>query len=217
MNVLDGQEIILYYENGRFERLNNLLPNSSNPIQLSSLSNQIKRLACLTTSITNLQSNVSILKRVLNKIEIFYQLNLNTCLKFIHNQWKLILNEQQLRIFQLNDFMLILICYYPLNQIRIYQLNSINDWIFKMNDSLSNTYICQPILVYRYQSQFHFQFASQRIILPIEEQIQQEQISFERYFPNKFKALNINPLSIQKYHLALTLRNDAAKQFQSKY
>ncbi|CAF3097202.1 unnamed protein product, partial [Rotaria sp. Silwood2] len=45
-----GQEIIIYYENGRFERLNNLLPSSSNPSHRNSLSNQTKKLACLTTS-----------------------------------------------------------------------------------------------------------------------------------------------------------------------
>ncbi|CAF3970234.1 unnamed protein product, partial [Rotaria sp. Silwood1] len=130
--IVDGQEIIIYYDNGRFERVNNLLPNASNFSHRNSLLNQTKKLAYLTTTITNLQSNICLLQRILNKIDIFYQLNINNCFKLINNQWKLILNEQQLRIFQLNDFLLILICYLSSNNIKIYQLNSINDWIFKM-------------------------------------------------------------------------------------
>ncbi|CAF1525941.1 unnamed protein product, partial [Rotaria sordida] len=103
---------------------------------------------------TNLQSNIYLLQRILNKIEIFYQLNLNNCLKLINNQWKLILNEQQLRIFQLNDFILILICHLSSNNLKIYQLNSINDWIFKINDKISITYICKSILIFGYKNQF---------------------------------------------------------------
>ncbi|CAF1233036.1 unnamed protein product [Rotaria sordida] len=214
--IVDGQEIIIYYENGRFERLNNLLSNSLNlSHHRNSLLNQTKKLTCLTTTITNLQSNIYLLQRILNKIEIFYQLNLNNCLKLINNQWKLILNEQQLRIFQLNDFILILICHLSSNNLKIYQLNSINDWIFKINDKISITYICQSILIFRYQNQFHFQLGPKKIILPLQEQIQQDQISFENYFINKFKSLkNNNNLLIQQYHLALTIRNDAAKYFQ---
>ncbi|CAF3138629.1 unnamed protein product [Rotaria sp. Silwood2] len=212
--IVDGQEIIIYYDNGRFERVNNLLPNPLNLSHRNSLSNQAKKLACLTTTIMNLQSNVCLLQRILNKIEIFYQLNLNNCLKLINQQWKLILNEQQLRIFQLNDFILILICHLSSNNLKIYQLNPINDWIFKMNDIISMTYICQPILIFRYQNQFHFQLVPKRIILPLQEQIQQDQISFENYFTNKFKLSKNNNLSIQQYHLALTIRNDAAKYFQ---
>ncbi|CAF3216702.1 unnamed protein product [Rotaria socialis] len=212
--IVDGQEIIIYYDNGRFERVNNLLPNASNPIQINSLSNQTKRLACLTATITNLQANVCLLQRIFHKIEIFYQLNLNTCLKLVNNQWKLILNDQQLRIFQLNDFILILICNFSSNNIKIYQLNSINDWIFKISDTITSTYICQPILIFRHQNQVHFQVALKKIIVPLQEQIQQEQISLENYFTNKFKAPKLNNLSIQQYHLAFTIRNDAAKNFQ---
>ncbi|CAF4619301.1 unnamed protein product [Rotaria sp. Silwood1] len=212
--IVDGQEIIIYYDNGRFERVNNLLPNASNFSHRNSLLNQTKKLAYLTTTITNLQSNICLLQRILNKIDIFYQLNINNCLKLINNQWKLILNEQQLRIFQLNDFLLILICYLSSNNIKIYQLNSINDWIFKMNEIISMTYICQPILIFRYQNQYYFQLASKRIILSLQEQIQYDEISFENYFINKFKSLKTNNLSIQQYHLALTIQNDAARYFQ---
>ncbi|CAF3815179.1 unnamed protein product [Rotaria sp. Silwood1] len=212
--IVDGQEIIIYYDNGRFERVNNLLPNASNFSHRNSLLNQTKKLAYLTTTITNLQSNICLLQRILNKIDIFYQLNINNCLKLINNQWKLILNEQQLRIFQLNDFLLILICYLSSNNIKIYQLNSINDWIFKMNEIISMTYICQPILIFRYQNQYYFQLASKRILLSLQEQIQYDEISFENYFINKFKSLKTNNLSIQQYHLALTIQNDAARYFQ---
>ncbi|CAF4623207.1 unnamed protein product [Rotaria sp. Silwood1] len=212
--IVDGQEIIIYYDNGRFERVNNLLPNASNFSHRNSLLNQTKKLAYLTTTITNLQSNICLLQRILNKIDIFYQLNINNCFKLINNQWKLILNEQQLRIFQLNDFLLILICYLSSNNIKIYQLNSINDWIFKMNEIISMTYICQPILIFRYQNQYYFQLASKRILLSLQEQIQYDEISFENYFINKFKSLKTNNLSIQQYHLALTIQNDAARYFQ---
>jgi hypothetical protein len=217
LTYLDGQEIILYYDNGTFERLNNLLPpSSSHPSRINSLSNQIKKLACLTTTITHLQSHSCLLQRILNKIEIFYQLNLSNCLKFINNQWKLILNEQQLRIFQPNDFILILLCYLSSNNIQIYQLNLTNNWIFKLNDLISITCICQPILLLRYQNQIHIQLGLKKLLLPLQEQIQEDEISFENSFTNKFKSIKKNNSSIQQYYLALTIRNDAALNFKSK-
>jgi hypothetical protein len=206
---LDGQEIILYYENGTFERLNNLLPRMSNPSRMNSLSNQTKKLACLTTTITNLQSNACLLQRILNKLEIFYQLNFNSCLKLVHNQWKLVLNEQQLRIFQPNDFMLILLCHFSSNNIRIYQLNATNNWIFKMNDSISMTFICQPILILRYQNKIHCKLGLKKLILPFQEQIREEE---ETFLMNKLKK---ESLVNQKYQLVLTIRNDAAMNFKS--
>ncbi len=208
---LDGQEIILYYQNGTFERLNNLLPQPCNPSRIHSLSNQTKKLVCLTTTITNLQSQACLLQRILTKIEIFYQLNLSNCLKIINNQWKLILTEQQLRIFQPNDFLLILICQISSNDIRIYQLNPTNNWIFKQDIFIS---ICQPILVLRYENQIYCQIGSKKILLPLQECIQEkEEISLENYFPNKFKSMK---KPIEQYHLALTIRNDAALNFKSK-
>jgi len=215
---LDGQEIILYYQNGTFERLNNLLPpSSSNPSRLNSLSNQTKKLACLTTTITNLQSHACLLQRILNKIEIFYQLNLQNSLRLINNQWKLILNDQQIRIFQPNDFQLILLCHLSSNNIQIYQLNSTNNWIFKLNDLISMTCICQPILILRYQNQIHCQLGLKKFLLPLQEYIREEnEISIENYFTNKFKSLKKNHSLIQQYHLALTIRNDAALNFKSK-
>ena len=190
---LDGQEIILYYQNGTFERLNNLLPQPTIPSRIHSLSNQTKKLACLTTTITNLQSQACLLQRMLTKIEIFYQLNLPNCLKLINNQWKLILTEQQLRIFQPNDFLLILLCQLSSNDIRIYQLNPTNNWVFKQENFIS---ICQPILILRYQNQLHCQIGPKKILLPLQERIQEEkEISLENYFPNKFKSMRKNQLA----------------------
>lgn len=180
------------------------------------LSNQAKKLACLTTTITNLQSHACLLQRILNKLEIFYQLNLSNCLKFIHNQWKLILNEQQLRVFQPSDFLLILICHFSSDNIQIYQLNLTNNWIFKLNESISNTCLCQPILILRYQNQIHCQLGLKKLLLPLQEQIHEENISIENYFPNKFKSLKKNNTSIEQYHLALIIRNEAALNFKSK-
>jgi hypothetical protein len=215
-NYLDGQEIILYYQNGIFERLNNLLPRSSTPSHMNSLANQTKKLACLTTTITNLQANSCLLQRILNKVEIFYQLNLHNCLQFIHNQWKLILNEQQLRIFQPNDFLLILVCHMSMNNVRIYQLIPTNNWIFKMNDAILKTYICQPILILRYQNHhIHCQLGLKRICLSLQEQIGDDEILIENYFTNKFQPFKKNNLAVQQYHLALTIRNDAALNFKS--
>ena len=213
---LDGQEIILYHENGTFERLSNLLPRSSYPAHINSLSNQIKKLTCLTTTITNLQSSACLLQRTLNKIETFYQLNLKNCLKFMRNQWKLILNEQQLRTFQPNDFILILLCYLSSNDSKIYQLISKHNWIFQMNDLILTTYICQPILILRCHCRIHCQLGLQRIILPFEECIQEDEFSIETYFTNKFKSLKKTNLSTEQYHLAFTICNDAAQNFKSK-
>ena len=210
---LDGQEIILYYQNGTFERLNNLLPPATNPSRIHSLSNQTKKLACLTTTIINLQSQSSSLQRLLTKIEIFYQLNLPNCLKFVNNQWKLFLDEQQLRLFQPSDFFLILLCHFSSNNFRIYQLNSNNNWIFKHNDFISMTCLCQPILLLRYQKQYHYQLGSKKLLLPLQEHLHEEEISIGDYFPKKFKK---NSPSIEQYHLALTIRNDAALNFKSK-
>ncbi|UJR08867.1 hypothetical protein I4U23_013122 [Adineta vaga] len=212
--VVDGQEIILYYQNGTFERLNNLLPRSINPSRGNSLANQTKKLACLTTTITNLQANACLLRRLLTKVEVFYQMNLSICLKLVQNQWKLVLTDQQLRIFQPNDFILILLCQFSSNQMNIYQLNLTNSWLFKTNDSLSKTYLCQPILILRSQNSFSYQLGSRRIILSLEEQIFVEEISIENYFPKKFKSLKKNKGAMQQYHLALTLRNDAALNFK---
>ncbi|CAF3650291.1 unnamed protein product [Adineta steineri] len=213
--IVDGQEIILYYQNGIFERLNNLLSNSSVHSRGNSLVNQTKKLTCLTTTITNLQTNACLLQRILNKIEIFYQLNLKNCLQFINNQWKLILNDQQLRIFQPNDFLLILICQYSSNNIKIYQLFPTNNWIFKMNELVLNTLICQPILILRYQNYIHCQLGLKQIILSFQEQqIQQDNISIENYFPKKFKSLKKNNLANQQYHIALTMRNNAGLNFK---
>lgn len=200
--------------------MNNLLPpaSSSHPSRNNSLSNQTKKLACLTTTITNLQTQACLLQRVLNKLEIFYQINLSNCLKFLHNQWKLILNEQQLRIFQPNDFLLILICYYSsTNNIKIYQLNLTNNWIFKLNEPILTTCLCQPILFFRYQSHIHYRLGLKKLLLPLEMQIHEEEdISIENYFPNKFKSLKtINQSLIQQYHLVLTIRNEAALNFKS--
>lgn len=208
----DGQEIILYYQNGTFERLNNLLPQPTNPSRIHSLSNQTKKLACLTTTITNLQSRACLLQRLLTKIELFYQLNLRNCLKFLNNQWKLILTEQQLRIFQPNDFLLILLCYSSSNDIQIYQLNPTNNWIFKHDNFIS---ICQPILILRYENQFLCQIGPKKILLPLEERIQEEENSLENYFPNKFKSMKKNQLALEQYHLAITIRNDAALNFKN--
>jgi hypothetical protein len=183
---------------------------------MNSLANQTKKLACLTTTITNLQSHASVLQRILNKIEIFYQLNLGNCLKFIQNQWKLIFNEQQLRIFQPNDFILILLCHLSSKNIRIYQLNLTNNWIFQFNELISMACICQPILILRYQNEMHCKLAEKKILLPLQEQIREEEISIENYFTNKFKPLKKNSLSIQQYHVALTIRNEAALNFKSK-
>lgn len=213
---LDGQEIILYYHSGKFERLNNLYPHSVNPSKINSLSNQANKLAFLTTTITNLQSNACLLQRTLNKIQIFYQLNLKKCLKLSQNQWKLILHEQELRIFQPNDFLLILLCHCSSNDIKIYQLISKTNWIFEMTDLISTTFICQPILILRNQNQIHCQLGWKQMILPFQVQIQEDPISFENYFPNKFKSLKHNHLSIQQYRLVLTIQNEAAWNFKSK-
>jgi hypothetical protein len=194
--------------------LNNLLPQSTNPSRIHSLSNQTKKLACLTTTITNLQSQASLLQRILTKIEIFYQLNLVNSLKFVNNQWKLILTEQQLRIFQPNDILLILVCQLSSNDIRIYQLTPSNNWVFKQDVITS---ICQTILVLRHQNQVYCQLGPKKILLPLQERIQQkEEISLENYFPNKFKSMKKNQLSSEQYHLTLTIRNDAALNFKSK-
>jgi hypothetical protein len=78
------------------------------------------------------------------------------------------------------------------------------------------TCICQPILILRYQNQIHCQLGLKKILLPLQEQIQEDEISIENYFTNKFKSLKKNNSSIQQYHLVLTIRNDAALNFKSK-
>ena len=216
----DGQEIILYYQNGTFERLNHLLPPPvfNHPLRMHSLSNQSKKLACLTSTITHLQSQACVLQRILTKIELFFQLNLLTCLKLIDQQWKLILTEQQLRVFQPQDFLLILLCYLSSSSkdIRIYQLNPNKHWIFLLKDLPSMTGRCQPILLLRCQNQLHARIGMQKILLPLQEHVQEEVISLENYFPEKYRSVKKNSLSSEQYHLALTLRNDAAVQFKSK-
>ena len=212
----DGQEIILYYQSGTFERLNNLLPPSSNPPRTQSLSNQTKQLTCLISTISNLQSQACALQRILMKIELFYQLNMSTCLKWMDYQWKLILTEQQLRIFQPQDFLLILLCQISVNDIRIYQLNPSNHWIFSLKDSTSMIGLCQPILLLRYQQQVYCRMGVKKILLPLQDHVQEEMISLENYFPEKYRSLKKNYSSSEQYHLAVTLRNDSAVNFRSK-
>lgn len=212
----DGQEIILYYQSGTFERLNNLLPPSSNPPRTQSLSNQSKQLACLTSTISNLQSQACTLQRILMKIELFYQLNLSTCLKWVDYQWKLILTEQQLRIFQPQDFLLVLLCRISSNDIRIYQLNPSNHWIFPLKDSTSMIGLCQPILLLRCQQQVYCRMGMKKILLSLQDHVQEERISLEYYLPEKYRSLKKNYSSIEQYHLSVTLRNDAAVNFRSK-
>ncbi|CAF1197461.1 unnamed protein product [Adineta ricciae] len=212
--IVDGQEIILYYENGTFERLKSLLPRTANLSRSSSLVNQTKKLACLATTITNLQANACLLQRLLTKAELFYQLNLSMCLKFIQNQWKLILTDQQSRTFQSNDFILILLCQFSENHVRIYQLTSANNWMFKMNESITKTYLCQPILILRSPNSFHYQLGHRRIVLSLEEQVQEEELSLEHYFPKKFRSMRRINATMQQYHLVLTLRNEAATNFK---
>jgi hypothetical protein len=171
-------------------------------------------LTCLTTTITNLQSHACLLQKILNKIEIFYQLNLENSLKLINNQWKLILNDQQIRIFQPNDFLLILLCHLSSNNIEIYQINLTNNWIFKLNNLISITCICQPILILRYHNQIHYQLGLKKLLLPLQEHIREDnEISIENYFTKKFKSSSLKKNNL--YHLALTIRNDAALNFKS--
>jgi hypothetical protein len=85
-----------------------------------------------------------------------------------------------------------------------------------MNDEILKTYICQPILILRYQNHIHCQLGLKRICLSLQEQIRDDDdILIENYFTNKFQPLKKNNLAVQQYHLALTIRNDAALNFKS--
>lgn len=204
--IVDGQEIILYYSNGTFQRLNNLLPTSTKPSHFPTLSNQIQKLTCLTTTINHLQSQISLLQRTFNKIEVFYQLNLSTCLKYQINQWKLYFTEQQLRIFQSNDFYLILICQLSNENLQIYQLNSSSNWTFQFP---CLPCLCQPILVLRCQNENFCKLGQKQLLLPFYEQIQlTNEIDFNH---QKFKIIKLHQ---QQYHLVLTIRNQSAEQFK---
>lgn len=78
-----------------------------------------------------------------------------------------------------------------------------------MNESIALIFICQPILILRYQNKIHCKLAFKRIILSLQEHIHEEEESF---LINKLKKeSSIN----QKYHLVLTIRNDAAMNFKS--
>jgi len=206
---LDGQEIILYYSNGTFQRLNNLLPTSTNPSRFQTLTKQIQQLTCLTNTITHLQTQTSILQRISTKIEYFYQLNLSNCLKYQQNQWKLIFNEQQLRVFQSNDFYLILICQLSNENIQIYQLNSTVNYTFKFS---CLPCLCQPILVLRCQNENFCRLGQKEILFPFDEQIVQFENEIQLNHP-KFRILKTNQ---QQYQLILTARNESAEQLKNK-
>lgn len=210
----DGQEIILYSQSGTFERLNHLLPPPSiTPSRTQSLSNQSKQLACLINTIHHLQSQACTSQRILTKIELFYQLNLSTCLKWMENQWKLILTEQQLRIFQPEDFLLILLCQISSKELRIYQITPNHQWKFVLKDLIG---LCQPILLLRCQQHVYCRIGMKKILLPLQDHIQEERILLENYLPEKYRSLKKMHSAIEQYHLAVTLRNDAAENFRSK-
>ena len=67
------------------------------------------------------------------------------------------------------------------------------------------------MLVLRHQNEVHCQLGSKRILLPLHEQ-PDDDIDIEHYFTHKFQSAK-KPSSV--FHLALTIRNEAALHFRS--
>lgn len=217
VNYLDGQELILYYSNGTFERLTNLYARSVLPSRLTSVSHQTKKLTCLTRTIVDLQSDLSYLQRAKNKLECFYQIDLEQSLKTSTNYWKLNLNEQQTRLFQPNDLSLFIFCRRSSNDVYLFQLNSSHSWKFVFDSSQIGTSVCQPILVLflRLRSsdnlnQVHYRFGSPQILLGSNEQ----HFPIETYFTQHCKLFqkNSNQQQQQQFQLSIQIRNASAKK-----
>jgi hypothetical protein len=166
----------------------------------------MKRLACLTATISNIQSNINQFQRTYDKIELFYKINMNQTLKYIDQQWALHLDELQRRVFQPTDMILVIVCRYSSNRIRIYQYQTNHQWTYPLTDKLSGDCLCQPVLVLRQQHDFHYRFGIKQWILTGEQHLSIEKCQTSEPFM----------ATSQEYRLVLTLRNDAAIDFRSR-
>ncbi|CAF1601904.1 unnamed protein product [Didymodactylos carnosus] len=174
MVFIDGQDLIVRCRNGRFERLTDFISSStnlhdsvcsinySNDELLKQIGHLLKKLACLVTTIADLQTNFTLLERSLNKIQDFFKkLNVNTCLQlksvttnskenydnimYHYVEFQLSMTDRQSKL-QPNDLMLLLIC--RLSNTHVHLCQTMVTSFSSIKCSIPTvTCLCQPILM----------------------------------------------------------------------